>query len=115
MIEESKNQPLGRLLFGLRIPHVGTTVADLVARSFKNLDGLEQAPIEDLEEVEGLGPVIAASIYDWLREKHNQQLLSKIREVEINLTTASCSISSTETQLLEGMSIVVTGALSVMK
>ena len=114
-IEESKNQPLGRLLFGLRIPHVGTTVADLVARSFKNLDGLEQATIEDLEEVEGLGPVIAASIYDWLREKHNQQLLSKIREAEINLTAASSSISSTETQLLEGMSIVVTGTLSVMK
>ena len=114
-IQTSKTQPLGRLLFGLRIPHVGTTVADLVAQSFTDLDGLEQATIEDLETVEGLGPVIAVSIHEWLRQEHNQQLLSKLRQAEVNLQAASSPVSQENAELLKGMTVVVTGTLTTMK
>ena len=114
-IQTSKNQPLGRLLFGLRISHVGTTVADLVAQSFIDLDGLEQATIEDLEAVEGLGPVIAVSIHEWLRQEHNQQLLSKLRQAEVNLRAASSPVSQENAELLNGMTVVVTGTLTTMK
>ena len=114
-IQISKTQPLGRLLFGLRIPHVGTTVADLVAQSFTDLDGLEQATIEDLETVEGLGPVIAVSIHEWLRQEHNQQLLSKLRQAEVNLRAASSPVSQENAELLNGMTVVVTGTLTTMK
>ena len=114
-IQISKTQSLGRLLFGLRIPHVGTTVADLVAQSFIDLDGLEQATIEDLEAVEGLGPVIAVSIHEWLRQEHNQQLLSKLRQAEVNLRAASSPVSQENAELLNGMTVVVTGTLTTMK
>ena len=114
-IQISKTQSLGRLLFGLRIPHVGTTVADLVAQSFTDLDGLEQATIEDLETVEGLGPVIAVSIHEWLRQEHNQQLLSKLRQAEVNLRAASSPVSQENAELLNGMTVVVTGTLTTMK
>ena len=111
-IQISKTQPLGRLLFGLRIPHVGTTVADLVAQSFTDLDGLEQATIEDLETVEGLGPVIAVSIHEWLRQEHNQQLLSKLRQAEVNLRAASSPVSQANAELITGMTDVITGTLT---
>merc|ERR1712034_146743 len=53
-VEASRRRPLGRLLFGLRIPHVGTTVADVVASAFGDLDGLLAASVDDLEAVDGL-------------------------------------------------------------
>jgi len=112
-VDEARSQPLGRLLFGLRIPHVGTTVADLVARSFGDLDGLLAATVEDLEAVEGLGPVIAASVHDWLREERNRDLLERLRTAGLHLEAADAAGDDVP-QVLEGMAVVVTGTLAGM-
>ncbi|HIG24717.1 MAG TPA: NAD-dependent DNA ligase LigA [Acidimicrobiia bacterium] len=112
-IETAKQRPLGRLLFGLRIPHVGTTVADLIADACGDLDGLERASQEDLEAVEGLGPIIAASVHGWLRLDHNQELLQRLRAAGLNLNAPQASGDKQE-QTLEGFSVVVTGTLETM-
>ena len=112
-VDEARSQPLGRLLFGLRIPHVGVTVADLVAGSFGHLDRLLDATVEDLEAVEGLGPIIAASVHGWLREDRNRDLLGRLRAAGVNLEAADTGTDDVP-QLLEGMAIVVTGTLEGM-
>ena len=110
-IDRSRQRPLGRLLFGLRIPHVGTTVADQVASAFGHLDRLEAATVHDLEAVEGLGPVIAASVHGWLRDGGNRDVLARLRSAGLNLEAGGAQQAE---QVLAGMSIVVTGMLAGM-
>ncbi|MDG2429015.1 MAG: NAD-dependent DNA ligase LigA [Acidimicrobiales bacterium] len=110
-VEASRGRPLGRLLFGLRIPHVGTTVADLLATAFGHLDLLELATIEELEAVEGLGPVIAASVHDWLRQPRNIDLLGRLRSAGVNLEGPTLNSGEELASLLAGMAVVVTGTL----
>ena len=110
-VEGSRDQPLGRLLFGLRIPHVGTTVADVVAAAFGDLDGVEAATIEDMEAVDGLGPVIAASVHGWLRRPSSRDLLNRLRGAGVNLVAVSVAGADVE-PLLADMAVVVTGTLA---
>jgi DNA ligase (NAD+) len=110
-VETSRERPLGRLLFGLRIPHVGTTVADLLASAFRHLDRLEAATVEDLEAVEGLGPIIAASVYEWLRQPRNVDLLGRLRAAGVNLKAATVDPADEVAPVLAGMAVVVTGTL----
>ena len=110
-IDRSRQRPLGRLLFGLRIPHVGTTVADQVASAFGHLDRLAAATVHDLEAVEGLGPVIAASVHGWLRDGGNRDVLARLRSAGLNLEAGGAQQAE---QVLAGMSIVVTGTLAGM-
>ena len=110
-VEGSRDRPLGRLLFGLRIPHVGTTVADAVAAAFGDLDGLEGASIEDLEAVDGLGPVIAASVHGWLRRPSSRDLLDRLRGAGVNLVAVPVVGADVE-PLLADMAVVVTGTLA---
>ena len=109
-VEAARARPLGRLLFGLRIPHVGTTVADLLSLEFGHLDRLLEASVEDLEAVEGLGPIIAASVHGWLREPRNIELLERLRAAGVCLEIPHADVDID--QVLVGMSIVVTGSLS---
>ena len=111
-VEYSRARPLGRLLFGLRIPHVGTTVADLVASAFGDLDGLEAASLEDLEAVDGLGPIIATSIHGWLRQASNGDLLARLRTAGVNLVANVGPAGDADVpRVLVGMSVVITGTL----
>ena len=111
-VEDSRARPLGRLLFGLRIPHVGTTVADLVASAFGDLDGLEAASLEDLEAVDGLGPIIAASVHGWFRLASSGDLLARLRSAGVNLVAEAGSGGDADVpRVLAGMAVVVTGTL----
>jgi DNA ligase (NAD+) len=103
-VEGSRDRPLGRLLFGLGIPYVGTTVADVLAAAFGDLDGLEAASAEDLEAVDGLGPVRAASVYGWLRRSSSRDLLDRLRSAGVNLVAGRGQLA--------GMAVVVTGTLA---
>jgi DNA ligase (NAD+) len=112
-IDRSRQRPLGRLLFGLRIPHVGTTVADQLARAFGSLGDLEAAGVEEIEAVEGLGPVIAASVHGWMHDRPNAGLLDRLRVAGVD-PEASVPDATGVPQVLEGMAVVVTGTLEGM-
>ncbi len=112
-IDRSRQRPLGRLLFGLRIPHVGTTVADQLARAFGSLGDLEAAGVEEIEAVEGLGPVIAASVHGWMHDRPNAGLLDRLRVAGVD-PEAPVPDATGVPQVLEGMAVVVTGTLEGM-
>ena len=111
-VDMARTRPLGRLLFALRIPHVGSTVADRLATAFRDLDGLSAADVVDIEAVAGVGSVIATSVHDWLGDERNGILISHLRASGVDPVAEVSPGPETLAQTLAGFSIVVTGALS---
>ena len=107
-IESSKSKTLANLIFGLSIPHVGRTNADLLAVSFRHLDLIIEASLDELEAIEGLGPVIAGSVFNYFREPKHRALIEKFRSAGVNFVGPV--IEETD-NTLEGKVIVVTGTL----
>jgi len=108
-IDASRGRPLANLLFGMRIPHVGSAVAELLARSFGHLDRLLEASPEQLERVEGLGPTIAGSVHTFFRQPHNLVVIEKLRTAGVNVEGPP--VEPIAPQTLTGKAVVVTGAL----
>lgn len=108
-IQEKKNPPLARFIFGLGIRHVGTQTAIDLANRFKKLDNLGTARLDELKAVEGVGDVVADSIYLWFDEEDNQALLAKFRNFGVWPTDVK-SVGGK----LAGRSFVVTGTLESM-
>ncbi|MGD2058105.1 MAG: NAD-dependent DNA ligase LigA, partial [Anaerolineales bacterium] len=111
-ISRSRDQPLSRLLTALGIRNVGTTVAGDLARHFGNLDRLMEASREDLESIEGIGEVVAQTIYDWFSSPANKKLLDKLHSADL-WPEAELPGADRE-QTLEGLTFVLTGTLPSM-
>ncbi len=110
-IEESKKQPLEKLIFALGIMGVGEVVSLDLARNFGSLDALELAKKGDLEAIPGIGPNIADAVVEWFNHPANKKVLEKLRAVGM-WPTKNIDILKAVAQLpLAGMSIVVTGSL----
>ncbi|HXF62260.1 MAG TPA: NAD-dependent DNA ligase LigA, partial [Caldilineaceae bacterium] len=77
-VEESKSRPVARLLTGLGIRYVGSVVAELIAARYGSLEELMDASVEELSEIEGVGPRIAKSVYDYFRLEPNRALIRKL-------------------------------------
>ncbi len=82
-IAVKKNPPLHRFLFGLGIRHVGAQTAIDISRAFHRLDSIGSATYEQLQEVDGVGQIVAESIVLWFDEEHNQKLLAKFRKLGV--------------------------------
>lgn len=108
-IEASKQRPLGNLLSGLGIRHLGATGARILARSLGSLDKIAEADLEQLSQVEGIGVVIATSVHDYFRHPSHQRQIERFRETGLNFQGPTASQSP---QVLQGMAIVVTGTLA---
>ena len=108
-IEAAKDRPVARLLTALGIRHVGGTVARLLARHFGGLPALMAATEEDIAEVEGIGPVIAAGVVEWSSDPANRDLVSKLGEAGVRLEE---EVTEGETSdLLAGATFVVSGTI----
>jgi DNA ligase (NAD+) len=110
-IQDSKARPLSMLLFGLGIPHVGKTVAVLLARRFGKLDALAKAAGDGKVGMPGVGPVIAESISGFFNEPRNQALLNQLREARVNLTEPHATSADGP---LAGKTYVLTGSLPTL-
>jgi DNA ligase (NAD+) len=109
-IEGSKTRPLSRLLHGLGIRHVGSTVAELLAARFGSVDAIVAAGAEELAEVEGVGPRIAASVRTFFDNPDNIEVLERLRAAGVRMADETRADARPRT--LAGMSFVLTGALS---
>jgi len=107
-IQESKKQPLDRVIFAMGIRFVGKTVARDLARSFKTMKALIEADKQDIIEVESIGPIIADSVVQFFDQKHNQEIVSSLREHGLNFTMEEQEQASQE---LEQKKFVLTGKL----
>jgi DNA ligase (NAD+) len=109
-IEASKDRGLTRLIYGLGMPHVGSTVARVLARYFRTLDALQAASQDEIEHVEGVGPVIAESAYQFLARKENRALLQRLRKAGVRMDEPGAA--GRGHRPFEGQTIVVTGGLN---
>lgn len=110
-IEESRDRPLDRLLIGLGIRGVGGVVARDLAVRFGSLDKLRSARVDDLEQVEGIGPILAATISDWFGNQRNLNLIDKFEKLGIDPEMAA---HRERGDAFDGLTFVITGTLPNM-
>ena len=108
-IEKARSTPLSRVLVGLGVRHVGPVAARELATRFRSYAALARAPLEELEALDGVGPVIAQSVYQYCREAESRERIARF-------VTAGLSLIEPEggrvlEATLEGNAVVVTGSL----
>ena len=109
-IDASKNNSLERLIFGLGIKHVGSKTAKILARKYKTLDGLMNAPVDELVQIPDVGEVIAKSVFEYF---HNDDNLEEInRLIKIGVNTQYLGFEAMEKDEFVGKTFVLTGSLS---
>ena len=108
-IESSKERPLARVLVGLGIGHVGSEVAELLARQFRTVEALTEATEEGLTAVPAIGPKIASSIVAYLANPANQAVIERLRRAGLRMEDDAPA--SDGQQPLAGLRFVVTGRL----
>lgn len=109
-IQESKTRPLNRLLTALGIRHVGKETADILAGEFSTIDELAAAELGTLSKIEGIGEIIAKSIYDFFRNEYNIKLIAELKDLGVN-PVAKIKPKSDK---LAGKIFVLTGTLQNM-
>ena len=109
-IEESKVQPLSRLLFALGVEHVGETVARQVARHFGTMDAVASATVEDVLAVHGIGATIATSLVSWFSDQWARRLIERLRQRRLNFDEPLTQTG----EALKGAIVVITGALPTL-
>ena len=113
-IEDSKQQPLSRLLFALSIPEIGQVNAQVLVAAFGDIDRILDADEEALAEVEGFGPIIAASVRAWFDDAHNRKLIEGLRAAGLRMEVVRPGAEAAGEalpQILAGMTVVVSGTL----
>lgn len=110
-IAASKTRPLDRFLTALAIRHVGTRVAELLAERFSTLEALRSASLEALQEVPGLGPVVASSVHDYFADPANQGQLDDLLAVGVSPAPVVVNHLASARLPLAGKTIVITGTL----
>ena len=108
-IRRSKEQPFSRVLFGLNIPKVGWVIARSLALHFRRVEALATATLEQLEEVEGIGPERAELIAEWFGDSENLALVGELRELGLSLALAEDDRPAEGR--LTGSQYVITGTL----
>ena len=107
-IQKSKEVPFERVVFALGIRFVGETSARLLARHFKSMDALMQASLQELQEVEGIGEVMAASIVAYFHDEKNRQIVERLRGYGLQFAL-SAEQTAAQSDKLAGQSIVISG------
>ena len=106
-IEISKSKPLSKFLYALGIRHVGETTAEDLARHFPGLDDFFHLSEEDLMEVEGIGPEVAASVARFFRDPKNKESIERLKKAGVQVIEPRVK----EKKTLAGKTFVFTGTL----
>lgn len=112
-LNASKNRPQASLIYALGIRHVGSRMAEILAEHFGGLQALMQAEPEQLEEIEGVGPQIAAAVIQFLHDEENRALIQRLADRGIKMETAPEDRGPQLEQTLSGKTFVITGTLSM--
>lgn len=109
-VEASKARPFSRLLAALNIRHIGANTAELLAEAFGDIDALQAADEEALQNVDGVGEEVAASVRNWFASAAGQRIVADLKEVGVNTTQPRAARS--EHPEFVGKTFVVTGTLT---
>ena len=110
-IEESKNNSLERLLFGLGIPHVGAKTAKILAKKYKDLDNLMAATVEELTTIPDIGEIIAKSVVEYFNDNHHRSVVEELKEIGLNTKYLGQEVE--ENSEFNGKTFVLTGSLQL--
>jgi DNA ligase (NAD+) len=114
-IARSKTNDLWRLIYGLGIRHIGERGAQVLARAFGSIDTLVGASLEQLQSTNEIGPVLAASLREWLDEPRNRELLQRLGAAGVRMEVPESErIADTGPKPLAGKTYVITGTLASM-
>ncbi len=108
-LEQARQRPLHRLLFALGLPHVGERASKLLAARFGSLEQLAAAEIDDMINLEGIGPVIADSVKNWMAATENRELIARLIARGVNPQEEGRPQSE---RPLQGQVFVLTGSLT---
>jgi DNA ligase (NAD+) len=110
-IEISKTRSLDRLIAALGIPHVGSVAAEALAAHFGTIDKFMRATEDELTQIDGIGPTIAASIVEWTQRPVNIDLIARLKKAGVNTRAAQAAPKSSD-GAAAGKTFVITGTLS---
>jgi len=113
-LTEARARPLWRILVALSIRHVGPTAARALASEFGSLDAIEDASVDALAAVDGVGPTIAASLREWFLVDWHRAIIAKWRDAGVRLEDPDWDPNRAAARLLAGVSVVITGTLDGM-
>lgn len=108
-IENSKQKPYHRVVFGLGIRHIGIGIAQILCSKYNNIDMLMNAKYDDLQSTYEIGPKIAESIVRYFSDSHNIKLINRLKEAGLKFEAESLANLP-----LSGKTFVLTGALESM-
>lgn len=115
-IEGSKTRPFGRIINALGIRHVGTTMADLLAENYPSMEKLRHASASDLAAIEGVGPVLAETIFEFFQEPQVNQLIDELIQLGVRMEEdLEAKERDALPQTLAGKTFVITGTLETME
>jgi DNA ligase (NAD+) len=111
-IEASKSRPPARVLFALGIPHVGGENAELLIQRFGSVAALGRASVEEISETPGIGPVIAASVWEYFHDPRSRDLVTRLEASGLRIAeVVETTIPGPATGPLVGKTFVLTGTL----
>lgn len=110
-VKNTVNVPFERVVFAIGIRFVGETTAKLLARHFKSMEALKTATLEQLLQVDGVGTVIAESIYRFMREPENVEILDKLSAYGVQMELSAEEMEG-QSDALKGQSIVISGVFT---
>ena len=113
-IDRSRSNDLARLVYGLGIRHVGEKAAATLARHLRTMDGILEAPLDVLQQVPDVGPVVAASIRGFAEEPRNRELVRKLAAAGVNMASLLPPVEQEPPGPLTGKTVVLTGTLASM-
>tara|TARA_R110002111_G_scaffold260623_1_gene332114 strand:- start:12360 stop:14372 length:2013 start_codon:yes stop_codon:yes gene_type:complete len=109
-IERSKQQPVWRLLTGLNIRHVGTSNARILEKEFGTIQEIARQSVDDLADVDEIGPVIAESVHTFFHSDFGVKLIEELQSLGLNMGSPVPKTEKTP-GILDGKTLVVTGTL----
>jgi DNA ligase (NAD+) len=110
-IENSKKNPLPRVLSALGIRFVGERTAVFLAEAFGSMDTIAEAPVDELQRAEEVGPKVAESLFRFFHEPHNQELVDRLRAAGLRFTYQSTRPKGGP---FDGLTFVLTGTLPTL-
>jgi DNA ligase (NAD+) len=113
-IDARRMVELSRFIVGLSIPNVGEETAEDIANHFGSLEKIQNAKPEELQAIEGVGEIVAQSVYDWFRDVDNKKLVQDLL-TQIKITThQNLTEASPRSKKLVGLTFVLTGTLPTL-
>ncbi|MDR0614993.1 MAG: NAD-dependent DNA ligase LigA [Lactobacillales bacterium] len=114
-IQASKTNSLERLLYGLGIRHVGAKVAKILAERFENMDGITNASLEEIAEIDNLGKAVANSLKSYFAKKEVQELIVKLKKQNVNMHYLGPKKQdpALSNSFFAGKTVVLTGKLTL--